>query len=209
MIHNISLADQVFEQLENEILTGKYPYGDVLTEMRLSQELGVSRTPIREALRRLEQEGIIADSGKGMKVLGITREDIQDIYEIRLRLEGLAARWAAERADEAMLDELSNILDLQEFYVSREDSIHTRDMDTRFHETLYRSSGSAILFNTLMPLHKRVMKFRRVSLEKSGRAAQSTQEHRAILEALCAGDAEEAERLTTAHVAAAKASILG
>ena len=91
----ISIADQVFEKLERDILSGKYPQGEILSELRLSGELGVSRTPIREALRRLEQERLIQDSGKGSVVLGITLEDLVDIMDIRLRCEGLAARYAA------------------------------------------------------------------------------------------------------------------
>ena len=91
----ISIADQVFEQLERDILTGKYPQGEVLSEMRLSSELGVSRTPIREAIRRLEQEHILEDTSRGLVVVGISRQDMLDIYEIRRQLEGLAAKRAA------------------------------------------------------------------------------------------------------------------
>ena len=94
----ISIADQVFDELEKDILSGVYERGEMLTEVKLSEQLGVSRTPIREALRRLAQERIIDPTSKGVRVVGITREDIADICEIRLRLEGLAARWAAERA---------------------------------------------------------------------------------------------------------------
>ena len=74
-----SLADQVFDKLENDIIFGIYPRGEVLTELKLVEQLGVSRTPIREALRRLEQERLIADTGKGSIVLGITEEDLMDI----------------------------------------------------------------------------------------------------------------------------------
>lgn len=209
MIHNISLADQVFEQLERDILTGTYPYGQILTELKLSESLGVSRTPIREALRRLEQEGLISDCGKGMVVLGITQQDIDDIYQIRLRLEGLAAAWAAKNATDQQLQELSSLLDLQEFYAAKGDSDQVRDLDTRFHETLYKLSGSAVLENTLLPLHKRVMKYRKSSVEKTGRAAVSVKEHRAICEAIRQRDAALAEEVTTAHIAAARKSILG
>ena len=93
----ISIADQIFEQLERDILTGKYQRGEVLSEMRLSAELGVSRTPIREALRRLEQENILSDSGRGAVVVGISREDMLDMYEIRVRIEGRAAARAASK----------------------------------------------------------------------------------------------------------------
>ena len=92
---SISIADQIFEQLERDILTGRYPRGEVLSEMRLSTELGVSRTPIREAIRRLEQEHILEESGRGMVVVGISREDMLDMSEIRVRIEGRAAARAA------------------------------------------------------------------------------------------------------------------
>ena len=95
----ISIADQVFEKLERDILSGKYPQGEILSELRLSGELGVSRTPIREAIRRLEQERILEDSGHGLVVIGISRQDMLDIYEIRLQLEGLAAKRAAASID--------------------------------------------------------------------------------------------------------------
>ena len=90
----ISIAGQVFDNLERDILSGKYERGDVLTEMRLSDELGVSRTPIREALRRLEQEHMIEIGPKGATVIGISEDDIDVIYEMRSRIEGLASRLA-------------------------------------------------------------------------------------------------------------------
>ena len=94
---NILLADRVYERLEDDIIFGRYAPGQVLTELGLAEELGVSRTPVREAMRRLTQERLIADgdSGKGSVVLGITKEDVRDIMNIRLRLEGLASYYAA------------------------------------------------------------------------------------------------------------------
>ena len=77
-----SLADQVYERLEDDIVYGVYKRGEILTELKLAQNLGVSRTPIREALRRLEQERLIADIGKGSMVMGITHEDLFDIFDI-------------------------------------------------------------------------------------------------------------------------------
>ena len=101
-----SIADQIFEQLERDILTGKYQRGEVLSEMRLSAELGVSRTPIREALRRLEQENILSDSGRGAVVVGISREDMLDMYEMRIQIEGLAAQRAAACISEQQLQQM-------------------------------------------------------------------------------------------------------
>jgi DNA-binding FadR family transcriptional regulator len=92
-----SLADQVFEKLENDIIFGVYPRGEILTELKLVEQLGASRTPIREALRRLEQERLIEDAGKGSRVLGITENDLLDIMNIRQRIEGLAAYYATKQ----------------------------------------------------------------------------------------------------------------
>jgi len=106
----VSLADQIYEQLENDIITGVYPRGEVLTEMRLVEQLGVSRTPIREALRRLEQERLIKDTGKGSVVLGITLEDLIDIMNIRQRVEGLAAYYATKNMTPEGLDKLRQLM---------------------------------------------------------------------------------------------------
>ena len=113
----VSLADQVFEKLENDILSGKYQKGELLTESKLSQSLGVSRTPIREALRRLSQEKIIEESGKGSVVLGITESDLKDIFYIRQKIEGTVAFLAAENRTDEQLATLKEAVELQEFYL--------------------------------------------------------------------------------------------
>ena len=147
----ISIADQVFEILERDILTGVYARGEVLTETKLSEKLGVSRTPVREALRRMEQERLVVGTSRGMRVVGLDRRDIDDIYEIRSRVEGLAARRAAERAGEEELEQLKHLLDMQEFFTLKEDGTGIIDTDNHFHEMLYRMSGSLVLHDTLLP----------------------------------------------------------
>jgi len=204
----ISIADQVFEKLEQDILSGVYERGIVLTELRLSEELGVSRTPIREALRRLEQERIIEPTSKGMKVLGITRADIADICEIRLRLEGLAARWAAERADEEGIQTLKEIVELQEFYTQKQDPESIKNADSRFHQTIYALCGSHSMQDTLEPLHRKLLKYRRVSVSAQSRAQKSLEEHQAIFNAIASHDSDKAEQLTIQHVKNARDSIL-
>lgn len=205
----VSLADQVFERLEDDILTGKYQRGATLTENHLSEDMGVSRTPIREAIRRLEQERLIENSKKGIVILGITPEDIRDIYEIRLRIEGLAAASAAKSKDKEKLAELKEALDLQEYYVTKEEPDRIKHMDSRFHELLYRLSGSAVLYDTLLPLHKKVQKFRQVSVENADRAVKSLSEHRRIFEFIAAHDADGAATAMMEHVKNAMKSILG
>lgn len=206
----ISIADQIFEQLERDILTGKYQRGEVLSELRLSSELGVSRTPIREAVRRLEQENILKEMGRGMVVVGISREDMEDMYEIRLHIEGFAARRSAVNISDEQLKEMKESLELQEFYIEKQDggsSEQIRDLDSRFHELLYESSGSRTYQDTLTALHKKIMKYRSASISKRGRARQSMNEHRAIYQALAAHDPDGAEKAVTQHALNARDSV--
>ena len=204
----ISLAEQVFERLENDILIGKYQRGAVLTELKLVTDLGVSRTPVREALHRLEQEHIIEITPKGILILGVTERDLKDIFAVRLRIEGLSSAFAAENMTEEQLLELKEALELQEFYVTKQDPEHIKIMDSRFHQLIYRYCGSAVLNDTLLPLHKKVQKYRRASVEDKARALQSLSEHRSIFEAIAARNATLAEECTTEHIANAAQHIL-
>ena len=206
----ISIADQIFEQLERDILTGKYQRGEVLSELRLSAELGVSRTPIREAVRRLEQENILKETGRGMVVIGISREDMLDMYEIRLRIEGLAARRAAANISDEQLKQMEETLDLQSFYIDKKEgdsAEQIRDMDSRFHELLYEGSGSRAFHETLSALHRKIMKYRSASVSKHSRALLSLEEHRAIYKALAAHDGDAAEKAALNHVVNARDSM--
>ena len=204
----VSLADQVFERLEAEILSGKYQRGEVVTELQLCAELGVSRTPVREALRRLSQEHLIEDSPRGTVVLGVVRKDFEDMCAIRLRIEGLAVRGFIDNLSEDSLRQLREAVEFQEFYLNKSDPDHIKAMDSRFHELIYQNCGSAILCDTLSPLHKKVQKFRRLSIEQAGRAETSVREHRAIYEAIAAKDADLAERLMNEHVGNAMQTII-
>lgn len=206
---SVSLADCVFEKLENDILSGKYAYGEVLTESRLSEELQVSRTPIREAIRRLEQEHILRDTGKGMAVQGITKEDIADILDIRLQIEGMAVRRTAENMPADLLEKLKEAVELQEFYVGKGDTEHVQQQDHMFHELIYAGCGSITLESTLVPLHRKAQKYRRASVSNAARAVQSVQEHRAICDAIVAKDADAAEKLMYEHIKNARKSMLG
>lgn len=197
---SISLADQVFEHLETDILSGKYQKGEILTESKLSLELGVSRTPIREALRRLEQEHLIEEAQKGVIVVGISDKDLADIFEIRAALEGKAAYLAAQNYTEEQMNVVREALEFQEFYLGKQDPDRIKSMDSRFHETIYKMSGSTIFYDVLMPLHKKILKYRKASVSDSSRAAASVAEHRAIYEALLARDAQLAERLISEHL---------
>lgn len=196
----ISLADQVFDHLENDILSGKYQRGEILTETKLSAELGVSRTPIREALRRLEQEHIIEESGKGSVVIGINEKDLEDIFMIRKSLECQVAALATKNRTEEQLKQLREALEFQEFYLNKKDPDQIKLMDSRFHETLYKLSGSTAFYDTLVPLHKKIQKYRRASVTNSSRAEASVAEHRKIYEAIEAKNTALAAKYASEHV---------
>ena len=204
-----SLADQVFERLENDIIQGVYAKGEILTELKLVEVMGVSRTPIREALRRLEQERLITDTGKGSMVLGITEEDLVDIMNIRQRIEGLAAYYATLNITEEGRKELAHIVDLQEFYFSKKDADHLRLVDDQFHDTICYLSKRTVITDTLIPLHRKTRRYRRISMGDWERTASTMKEHRAIYEAVISGNADLACELTTKHIENAKEHMLG
>lgn len=201
---SVSLADQVFEKLENDIITGVYPRGEILTELKLVEQLGVSRTPIREALRRLEQERLIQDSGKGSVVLGITLEDLEDIMNIRQHVEGLAAYYAAKNATEEGKNRLKHINELQDFYFEKRDIDNLQRMDDEFHDALYEMSSRTVLHDTLLPLHRKTMRYRKAAMRNEKRQHDSVMEHKEIIEAINAGDGERAQKLMSAHIKNAK-----
>lgn len=204
-----SLASRVFSTLEKQILDGTYAEGTALTELKLSDEFGVSRTPVREALFQLEREGLVKiQHNKGAVVIGISEKDIEDIYTIRMRIEGLATRWAAERITTDELERLTDIVELEAFYAGKGDIAQSRNLDTQFHSGLYDACGSKQLKNTLTGFHNYIGRAREQSFRANNRAVVAAEEHRAILEAVRAHDPDSAEELTMRHIVNAKANLL-
>ena len=204
-----SLADQVFEKLENDIIQGLYPKGEILTELKLVEQLGVSRTPIREALRRLEQEHLIEDAGKGSRVIGISEDVVKDIMEIREKIEGLASYYATINMTPDGLKELSHIVDLMDFYFDKWDTEHLRRADDDFHECICRLSQRSVIKDTLVPLHRKTRRYRKVAMEDKKRAECTLKEHHQIYDAIAAGDAELARELSAMHIVNAKVHMFG
>ena len=203
----LSLATQVFEKLEENIVSGVYPRGEILTELKLVEQLGVSRTPIREALQRLEQERLIEDSGKGSVVLGITEEDLSDIMDVRYQLEGTAAYYATQNATDEELEEIRKITELQEFYYSKKDFENLRRMDDRFHEAIYQLSGRKVIQDILVSMHRKSQRYRRISIGHEERTQKVVQEHYAIYEAMAQRNPELAKERVMNHIIRAKKSM--
>lgn len=196
-----SLRGRVYTKIRNDILSGKYSEDEPIKEMQVSKELGVSRTPVREALRQLELEELVTIiPNKGAVVTGITAKDIQDIYAIRSLIEGLSAKWAAKNATEEQIKELEEVVELAEFFYQRGNVEQLYELDNRFHSHVYEISGSKILKHVLSDFHKYVQRVRRASLESSGRAQVSLNEHQDILNAIRNHDVKNAEVLMNKHV---------
>ena len=204
-----SLRGRVFHKIREDILTGRYSQNEAMKELQISKELGVSRTPVREALRQLELEGLVTIiPNKGAVVSGINAKDIADIYAIRSMIEGLSAQWAAENITEEQLDEFEEIVYLSEFHLKKGHIDQLYELDNKFHEMLYEASRSKILKHVLSDFHHYVQRVRRTSLSAPERAEKSINEHKAILEALRNGDGELARSLTNVHVANTSANVI-
>lgn len=202
---NYSLSGRVYKSIRNNILEGFYQPGDELKEKNIGEELGVSRTPVREALRQLELEGLVSIvPNKGAVVVGVSLEDIQDIYEIRALLEGLCARWAANNISDEQITEMDENLLLSEFHESRGNYEQLVTLDSQFHEIMYDASGSRELKRVLKDYHEYVLRVRKNSLGAANRAKNSTVEHKKIAEAIKAHDAALAEECARKHIKSTK-----
>lgn len=199
-----SLRGRVFQKLREDILSGKYQEHDELREITLGEELGVSRTPVREALRQLELEGLVTIvPNRGAYVTGITTKDVHDIYKIRSLLEGLCAGWATEHITERQIEELEEIVLLSEFHLNKktgENAQQVSTLDGKFHRILYEASDSRILEHVLTDFHKYVQMARMISVGAGDRAIKSIEEHRLILDAIKRKDAVMAEKLANEHI---------
>ena len=196
-----SLRGKVFNRIREDILSGNYNEKDELKEAAISKALGVSRTPVREALRQLELEGLVSIiPNKGAYVNGITARDIYDIYVIRSYLEGLCAKWACENITEEQIESMEENIYLSEFHIQKEHWDQIFELDNRFHMVLYEASGSKILEHILADYHHYVERVRKNTLSSQERARKAGAEHKAILQAVRDKNEALAEKLANEHI---------
>ena len=196
-----SLRGRVYNRIREDILDGRYNNNDELKEIAIGEELGVSRTPVREAFRQLELEGLISIiPNRGAYVTGITVKDVKDIYMIRSKLEGLAARWAVDNITPEQMEEMEENIYLSEFHAGKNHTDQIAELDNRFHEIIYEACNSKMLENQLREYHEYVLRVRRKTLSKSGRSTKSTEEHKMIMEAIKSGERDLAEKTANDHV---------
>lgn len=196
-----NLTTKVFNDVRQSIVSGEYPLGMALTEAYVANKLKVSRTPVREAFRQLEAERLIEITpNKGAVVQGVSDSDVKDIYEIRSLIEGLAAKRAAENADDEQIKALEENVALAQFYLGRNDFDRIKGMDNDFHQIIYDMTGSKTFKYILGELHSSAEKFRVQSIKTQGRVKEFVAEHSAVMEAIRDRDGEKANELMTLHV---------
>ncbi|MDA8235801.1 MAG: GntR family transcriptional regulator [Clostridia bacterium] len=203
------LREIVFESLREAIINGNLKPGERMMEIQLAEEMGVSRTPVREAIRKLELEGfVVMVPRKGAYVAGISIKDIADVFEIRAALESLAAGLAAERITEEELESLERSLVKVAEATEANDLESIINMDTDFHEILYKASRNERLVQIISNLREQIQRFRTASLAHPGRMKFALDEHKQIVEAISQRDVEGARNLAREHIENAENSML-
>lgn len=203
------LRDLVTENLRQAIVKGVFPPGSRLMEIQLATEMGVSRTPVREAIRKLELEGLVVMiPRRGAYVANLSIKDISDVYEIRTALDELAARLAAERINDEELEELQRDLVLFERYAEERDVNKIVELDGAFHDVLYRASRNDRLVGIISNLREQITSIRGRSMLYPGRLKKTIDEHREIVDCIAQRDPDKSERAVRRHMEQAERTLL-
>lgn len=199
----------VIDILREAIINGTLRPGEKILEGRLAEELGISRTPVREALRNLEQEGFIRIiPRKGVCVAEFSEEDIEETFQVRTALELLAVELASARIDAAGEAALRKVLQEEEEAIESGDLVAQVSKDTEFHEHIYRIAGNQKLIQVMSNLREQITRFRFVSIGGRGRGKEVLLEHEGIFEALVRKDADLARERIYRHVQSTKEALL-
>jgi DNA-binding GntR family transcriptional regulator len=204
------LRKQVYKVLREAILKGELMIGEKITEMEIADELSVSRTPVREAFRMLEQEELInIIPQQGVFVAGIeTKKEIDDIFQLRTELEGLAAYLAAQNIDKKQKELLKEYTRELEDCIEHNDQRGCIRVDVAFHRIIKEASNNKWLEKFLDTLFEQATRFRRSSFSRQGRMKEFLAEHKELAEAIASGDADRARKCAEDHIRAAWQSII-
>ena len=203
--NSFSLTDEIADVVRERILKGEYEIGEKIKENQIATELKVSRTPIREAFKLLENEGLIDYiPNRGCFAKGFTKQDVDDIYAVREALEELAVRWSVARITEAELIALEEQVDLMEFYTKKKDKKKVLELNTSFHEVIYASARSRFLAQVLRSYKEYIEKTRKSIFYEQSYLEGILSEHRAIFEAIKERDEERAVEAISKHLEASQ-----
>ncbi len=194
------LRDQTYDALKDAIISGLLKPGDRLVEQQVADRLGLSRIPVREAFRRLQQEGYLVATKSGLVVREVSLQELHDLYAVRARLEGMAASLAAERATEEEIAGLAEILDRTESLLLEGDEAALTRASFEFHSRLYSLLRNRFLIDFLNTLQDQLRRYRSLQFKIPHRGRVSVEEDRRILEAIARHDAQAADQLAQEHV---------
>jgi DNA-binding GntR family transcriptional regulator len=204
-----SIAERVYAELHQAIITGDIPSGTRLMESELASRKGASRTPVREALRMLSSEGLVYSIPRaGYIVEGLSEYEIRDLFAVRLAIEKLAAGWAVARMTPEELVELEeSLLEMEKALTTRTES-EIVESDRRFHDIIYRASGSKKLYEICKFIEQHTLKFRIRCLTVPEIGERAVKGHLEILRAMRSRDAGKVETATTSHLKVTQQNIL-
>ena len=195
------LREMVYEELKMQILKGSIIPGTRMMEVELAEEMGVSRTPIREAIRKLEKEGLVTiEPRRGAYASMISTDDMVEILEVRQDLEGLAAYFAANRMTDGQMEELRQVSDNYNDAVKRGNMEDMIKYDTRFHHIIVESCHNKILVQMIEQLQELVLRFRYIYYDNFRRAEKMPEEHKAIIAAIAEGNEDKARAAADIHI---------
>lgn len=196
-----SLTDEIVDILRDRILQGEYVIGEKIIENQIAMEFKVSRTPIRDAFKQLEIEGLIDYiPNRGSFAKGFTKQDMEDIYAVRKALEQLAVEWAIERINEKEIGQLQQQIELMEFYTRRKECEKVMEINVAFHEIIYHATRSRFLAHILKSYQQYVQQARRATISDEENLEVVAIEHKEILKAIKAKDVESAKDKIARHL---------
>ena len=197
----LPLRDVVFNTLRNAILTGELSPGERLMEIKLADQLGVSRTPIREAIRKLELEGLVVNTPrKGAEVANISAEDLRDVLEVRRSLEVLAIRLACDKMTEETLELLHENIDAFKHSIDAKATSDIASVDVSFHDIIYKSTGNNRLIQILNNISEQMYRYRFEYIKNKEAWNRLVEEHMNIYEAIKNRDKELAVKSILLHI---------
>jgi len=195
------LRDLIFEKLQQAIYGEKFKSGEKITEKEIAAELGVSRTPVREALYRLASSGLIKMiPHRGFLVSRWSSKEIEDVIELRSALEVFAVRLAIQRISKKEIDELKDLVNKMRKAVSIRDTIKASYLNSLFHDKIIHASKNKELSEVMEPIKNKIYHFRIISISSPNRLKESFEEHEKILNAIINKDSELAQELISQHI---------
>ncbi|HIX67367.1 MAG TPA: GntR family transcriptional regulator [Candidatus Anaerostipes excrementavium] len=197
----LPLRDVVFNTLRQAIITGEFAPGERLMEIALANRLGVSRTPVREAIRKLELEGLVVMiPRKGAEVAKITEKDLRDVLEVRSSLEELAAELATERMNDEIKAKLEKALQNFKEAIESENNAAIADRDVEFHDVIFEATGNARLIQIISNLREQIYRYRLEYVKDTEYHVTLLKEHQELVKAMSEGKKEEARKIMKKHI---------